>query len=338
MGASVGKNYTKNYYEILNVGPDATDEDIKKAYRRLALKYHPDKNDSPEAEERFKDLAEAYEVLSDKTERKDYDRKRKSGSDVGGSGVDGAFRAPPHDPRATFAGLFGASDRNPFGTSDRNPFEGLFRDAGPNAAARRSSTDPDDESESPAVQHDLPVSLSDVNRGCEKRFFFSRRATDDAGTSRTEKKLLLVKVEPGTEAGTRIVFPREADRLPGKTPRDVAFVVRDEPHPLFRRDGADIRYEAHITPEQASCGMRLEVPTLEEGTVTLDLTGEAIDPGTIKRLPGAGLPKPKEPGRRGDILVEFRIRSPDGAESGREDISKTSRDARPREGPGENPA
>ncbi|CAG0899649.1 unnamed protein product [Darwinula stevensoni] len=327
----------KDYYKILGVNRDATDDDLKKAYRKLALKYHPDKNKSPGAEEKFKELAEAYEVLSDKKKRDIYDQVGEEGLKNGGPGFTSGdngqgFTYTFHgDPRATFAQFFGAS----------NPFESFFRGFGSGLGGQYQYQDDvvmDDDDlsnlfgsrgrrapkhraeQDPPVEHNLHVSLEDILTGCVKKLKISRRALATDGSPRREEKLLLVEVKPGWKAGTRVTFPREGDDIPGRIPADVVFVIRDKPHPLFTRDGSDICYKATLTLKQALCGTLVEIPTLDGRKFPLDLTDQVIRPGAKRRIPGLGLPKPKEPGRKGDLVVEFHVQFPERLPSGTRDI------------------
>ncbi|XP_013149346.1 PREDICTED: dnaJ protein homolog 1-like [Papilio polytes] len=220
----------KDYYKMLGLTKGATDDEIKKAYRKLALKYHPDKNKAPGAEERFKEVAEAYEVLSDKKKREIYDAHGEAGLKGGmggqnGPGVGQSYSYTFHgDPRATFAQFFGSA----------SPFQAFF----------------------------------DLNGG---------------------------------GGGTTMFFDHK-------------------PNPLFKREGSDIRYTAKVSLKQALCGTIIEVPTMSGEKLTVNLQGEVVKPHTVKRFPGYGLPFPKEPTRKGDLLVAFDIKFPDRLGSGVKEI------------------
>lgn len=303
----------KDYYKILEISKNATDDDIKKAYRKLALKFHPDKNKSPDAEERFKEVAEAYEVLSDKKKREIYDQYGEEGlkggipsGNTGGSGFTYTFHG---DPRATFAQFFG--NTNPFQSffdgfgyegEDNDPFTIIM--GSPHMPSRTKSQDP-------AVEHDLYVSLEDINIGCVKRMRISRKVLQQDGSLRQEEKILEIDVKPGWKAGTRITFPKEGDQGRNKIPADIVFILKDKPHPVFKREGSDLKYTAKVTLKQALCGCTVQVPTLSGPARTLNFTNEVIKPNTIKRIQNCGLPFPKEPSRRGDLLVTFDIIFPD---------------------------
>lgn len=348
----------KDYYKILGIAKGASDDEIKKAYRKLALKYHPDKNRAAGAEEKFKEIAEAYEVLSDAKKRDVYDKfgeeGLKGGSGVGGgggAGVGGTTYTFHGDPRATFAQFFGTA----------SPFQTIFEFGGPGGGGNRGMFFHDDDMETddpfglgigtrpggpggafrshsfnfagptgraankerqqdPAIEHDLYVSLEDILRGCTKKMKISRRVVQPDGSTRKEDKVLTINVKPGWKAGTKITFQKEGDQGRGKVPADIVFIIRDKSHPLFRREGSDIRYTCKLSLKQALCGTVVEIPTLVGEKITLNLTREIVKPTTVKRIQGHGLPFPKEPSRKGDLLVSFDIKFPESLSQSAKDI------------------
>ncbi|XP_063701144.1 dnaJ protein homolog 1-like [Culicoides brevitarsis] len=344
----------KDYYSILGVSKSANDDELKKAYRKLALKYHPDKNKSKDAEEKFKEIAEAYEVLSDKKKRDIYDQYGEEGlkggvPGSGGSGSDGSgFTYTFHgDPRATFAQFFGNSD--PFaaffgGSGGGNMFDadmgdendifaqfgggrggggfpgGTFRSQSFNVGGMPQGGQRKQKSQDPPIEHDLYVSLEDVDKGCMKKMKISRLVGQADGSARKEEKILNINVKPGWKAGTKITFPKEGDQIPGKIPADIVFIIRDKPHDKFKREGSDIKYTAKISLKQALCGCTVNVPTLQGQTITINTSGEIVKPLTVKRMQGRGLPFPKEPSKRGDLLVAFDIKFPDNLSKNTKDL------------------
>ncbi|XP_042879190.1 dnaJ homolog subfamily B member 4-like [Penaeus japonicus] len=348
----------KDYYKILGLSKGASEEDIKKAYRKMALKYHPDKNKSADAEEKFKLVAEAYEVLSDKKKRDIYDQYGEEGlkGGVPGSGsTDGTHYTYTFsgDPRATFQQFFGTN--NPFshffnmdvdghGTHDvfedmdaeDDPFINMLGGGGPRMGGgtrRAFSFNPHDsprfyESKSrhqdPAVTRDLYVSLEEVVKGVTKKMKITRNVlAADGRSTRREEKILTIEVKPGWKEGTKITFEKEGDQYPGKIPADIIFVIRDKPHPQFKRDGANLIYTAKLPLRDALCGTRISVPTLTGQQVTLNFSNEVVKPQTTKRLQGYGLPYPKDPTRKGDIIVHFDIQFPANlTESAKEILSE----------------
>jgi len=348
----------KDYYKILGLSKGASEEDIKKAYRKMALKYHPDKNKSPDAEEKFKQVAEAYEVLSDKKKRDIYDQFGEEGLKGGVPGGGGTGGDGPHytytfsgDPRATFAQFFGTNDpfthffnmgvdghgpHNVFEEMDveEDPFINMLGGGGPRMGGgtrRAFSFNPHDASrpektrhQDPAVSRDLYVTLEEVARGVTKKMKITRNVLGaDGRSSRREEKILTIEVKPGWKEGTKITFEKEGDQTPGKIPADIVFVIRDKPNATFKRDGANLIYTAKVPLRDSLCGTRVTVPTLTGQQVTLNFSQEIIKPQSTKRLQGYGLPYPKDPTRKGDIIVHFDIQFPNSlTESAKEILSE----------------
>ncbi|KAI1883274.1 hypothetical protein AGOR_G00243520 [Albula goreensis] len=239
----------KDYYKILGIQKGAAEEDIKKAYRKQALKWHPDKNKASNAEEKFKEIAEAYEVLSDPKKREIYDQYGEEGLKGGGGPTDGqggSYTYTFHgDPHATFATFFGGSnpfemffgrkaggredddmevDSDPFGSFTSFNLNGFPRD-------RHMGLGPQRRKQDPAIHHELRVSLEEIFHGCTKRMKISRkRLNPDGRTMRTEDKILTIEIKRGWKEGTKITFPREGDEAPGTIPADIVFVIKDKPH------------------------------------------------------------------------------------------------------------
>ncbi|KAL9898237.1 dnaJ protein homolog 1-like [Glossina fuscipes fuscipes] len=262
---------SKNFYEILGVSRNANDDEIKKAYRKLALKCHPDKNKAPEAEESFKEIGQAYAVLSDKEKHDVYDKNLKSGSPVATGEPTGTY---------TYAHSFNAA---------------------PNSKRKH---------ENPPIKHNLYVSLEEIDKGCVKTMKVTRMSMS-TGQARKEEKILNVTIKAGSKSGTEVIFKEEGNEAREKMPADIIFAIVDKPHPLFERNGADIIYHVTINLTQALCGTTVHVPTLQGDQVTINTHSEVITPNNIKRINGRGLPFPDEPSRRGDLLVLFDIKFPD---------------------------
>lgn len=354
----------KDYYKILGIVRGASDDDIKKAYRKLALKYHPDKNKEPSAEEKFKEVAEAYEILSDAKKKEIYDKYGEEGLKMGGGGGGGGGQAGPSpshgqsqnfsyawsgDPNETFRMFFGSS--NPFGgffggggggggEDDDDMIGGgggafpggfppnMFRFAqssfgggpgGPSAGNMHQQMgnggaqglSNKKKSQDPPIFHDLLVSLEDIASGTTKKMKISRKVLSGDGRSTyLEDKVLTIDIKPGWKAGTKITFPREGDQSPNTLPADIVFIIKDKPHPFFKRDGVDLIYTARITLREALLGVNIQVPTLDGRKKQIQLN-EIIGPTTEKRIAGEGLPYPKQTSKKGDVIVKFDIKFPD---------------------------
>ncbi|CAB1344257.1 unnamed protein product [Coregonus sp. 'balchen'] len=246
----------KDYYNVLGIQKGATEDEIKKAYRKQALRYHPDKNKSPAAEDKFKEIAEAY----------DGGGPSAGGGVPGGPNFSYSFQGDPH---AIFAEFFGG--RSPFDQffprngggpdGDNMDTDDLFARFGMGGGGmggfpRSFSTGMGggmggqmvEKHQDPPMLHDLRVTLEEVFSGCTKRMKIShKRLNADRRTTRTEDKILEVEIKKGWKEGTKITFPKEGDETPTNIPADVVFVVKDKPHPVFRREGSDIVYPAKVS-------------------------------------------------------------------------------------------
>lgn len=170
------------------------------------------------------------------------------------------------------------------------------------------------------IEKEVFVSLEDIAKGVEKKMKISRTVFDEMGNQRNEEKVLTITVKPGWKAGTKVTFAREGDKIPGKVPADIAFIIRDKPHHTFTRDGSNICYKHSLTLKEALCGSVAQIPTLDGKKVGLNLLDEVIKPTTVKRLQGYGLPFPKEPSKRGDLVVNFDIKFPEKLSQSSKDI------------------
>eukprot|EP00092_Neocalanus_flemingeri_P004200 GFUD01004518.1.p1 GENE.GFUD01004518.1~~GFUD01004518.1.p1 ORF type:complete len:368 (+),score=101.66 GFUD01004518.1:314-1417(+) len=359
----------KDYYRVLGVAKGASDEEIKKSYRKLALKYHPDKNRAPGAEEKFKEIGEAYDVLSDPKKKRIYDQYGEDGlkggmGGMGGTGGMGGMGAgAPHghtggmpnfgdgqnfsysyhgDPRATFSQFFGNS--NPFesfftgspggmggnmgGHEDMDidldeilggfgggNMRGQFRPHGSGQKPRKQAKIQDT-----TIEKEVFVNIEEIATGCEKKMKISRKIYKEDGTLAKEDKVLKINIKPGWKSGTKVTFSREGDQISGKIPADISFIIRDKPHPIFTRDGANIKYTYKVPLREALCGTIVQVPTLDGKKVGIDCSGEVIKPVTTKRLQGFGLPFPKDPTKKGDLIVGFDVIFPDPITQSSKDI------------------
>jgi DnaJ-class molecular chaperone len=319
----------QDYYQTLGVARDASQAEIKKAFRRLAREHHPDtKPDDKAAEQRFKAINEAHAVLSDPEKRKKYDMLGANWEAYSHADPSGAYQGGPN-PFAGFAGVGGANRsgqsgnvRYEFRTSGGGDFSDFFRtffatDAGPSAGGARSRA-----GQGPTFEEILgQMGLDDASagatrgRGQSTGHATTRRAAPTAeaiaeisldeafhGTTRRielEGKRLDVTIPRGADNGTRV-------KLSGKGPAggDLVVVVRVRPHPVFTRRGADLERELPITLEEALLGAEVPVTTLK-GRVLL-----RIPPGTQNgrtfRLKNQGMPHLRGDGT-GDLLARTRV-------------------------------
>ncbi|XP_033916080.1 dnaJ homolog subfamily B member 13 [Melopsittacus undulatus] len=294
----------QDYYAVLGLGRGASDADVKKAYRKLALRYHPWRCKEPRAAERFRQLAEAYDVLSDPMKKGIYDKFGEEGLK---EGIPLEFAADNawsdgyvfhNDPYRVFKEFFGGD--NPFaeffaedGTELILPFGGL-RGRG---AMRQD----------PAVVRDLYLSLEDLFHGCTKKIKISRRVMNEDGqTSSIRDKILTIDVQPGWRPGTRITFEKEGDQGPNVIPADITFVVQEKMHPRFKRANDNLIFITTIPLGKALVGCTVDVRTLDGRLLNIPIN-DIVDPTYCKVVPGEGMPLPGDPQHRGDLLIYFNI-------------------------------
>merc|ERR1711971_1034953 len=170
------------------------------------------------------------------------------------------------------------------------------------------------------VQLDAEAHLN----SCFKHFYyFIARVVANDGTVRKEDKVLAINVKPGWKSGTKITFQREGDQAPNKIPADIVFIIRGKPHPNFKREGSDLKYACQISLKEALCGSQVSVPLLGGERLALNLQDEVIKPSTVKRVVGKGLPNPKDPARRGDLIVNFDIVFPERLSTATRDLFRS---------------
>jgi molecular chaperone DnaJ len=329
----------RDYYDVLGVERSASKEEIKKVYRRLARQFHPDVSTEPDAETRFKEINEAYEVLSDVEKRAMYDRYGHARPGMGGFGFDAGFR----DPFDIFEEVFGGG----FG----------FRSARRHGPRRGAD-----------LRYELRLTFEEAVFGCDKTLEVARheicprcsgsgaepgtspvRCSECSGTGqvrRVQRSILgsfvsvttcpvcngegetvpipcsecngekrvyvtrerMVTIPPGVDDGTQIRVSGEGEMgVQGGPPGNLYVVLEVEPHPIFQRRGDDILVEMNVNVAQAALGADVSVPTMEgEETITVPAGTQS---GTIMRLRGKGVPHLKRDGR-GDELIMVRVAVP----------------------------
>ncbi|KXX75894.1 Mitochondrial protein import protein mas5 [Madurella mycetomatis] len=338
------------YYDVLGVSPNATEQELKKAYKTGALKYHPDKNrNNPSAEQKFKEISHAYEVLSDPQKRQLYDQ-------YGESGLEGGAAGPGMAAEDLFAQFFGGGGG--FGGGFGGMFGGMNHPRGPTKAK--------------TIHHVHNVSLEDIYRGkisklalqrsiicpkCEGRGGkegavrkcpgcdghgmktmmrqmgpmiqrFQTVCSDCNGEGElvkekdrckhcmgkktiVDRKVLHVHVDRGVKSGTKVEFRGEGDQAPGILAGDVVFQIEQKPHPRFTRRDDDLLYQCEIDLVTALAGGTIYIEHLDERWLSVDiLPGEAISNGSVKMIRGQGMPSYRHHDF-GNMYIQFNVRFPE---------------------------
>lgn len=335
----------RDYYEILGLNRDATDEQIKKAYRKLAMKYHPDRNpDDKSAEEKFKEAKEAYEILSDSQKRAAYDQFGHAGVDPSAGG--GGFRG-------------GAGGFGDFADAFGDIFGDIFGGSGGGGRGGRSNV-----FRGADLRYNLEVSLEDAARGTETKIriptmetcetchgsgakagtqpktcptcggagqvriqqgFFSIQQTCPKchGTGRyipdpcttchgsgriKQHKTLTVKIPAGIDEGDRLRLSGEGEHgVNGGPPGDLYVQISIRPHPVFQRDGNDLHCEMPISYTTAALGGEIEIPTLD-GAASIRIPAETQS-GKVFRLRGKGI-RGLRSSTAGDLMCHVVVETP----------------------------
>ena len=281
----------KDYYKVMGVARDATEAQIKQAYRKLARKYHPDVSKEKDAEARFKEVGEAYEVLKSAEKRAAYDqlgRGHRPGED---------FKPPPN-----WDAGFEFSDAGPGDSSHSDFFDSLFgARARSGAAGRGTFRDGRAEDHHAKVLLDLEASL----HGGARTFALRMPEIDDQGRLTLQERTLNVQVPKGILAGQHIRLAGQGARAPGGgTPGDLYIEVEFQSHPLYRIEGRDLSLDLPVAPWEAALGATIKIPT-PGGTVELKVPHGA-HAGSKLRLKGRGIPAAQP----GDLYVVLEIALP----------------------------
>jgi curved DNA-binding protein len=284
----------KDYYQIMGVARNASQDEIKRAYRQLARKYHPDVSKEADAEKRFKDIGEAYEVLKDPQKRTAYDQLGAQWKAGGG------FQPPPGWDNAGFDFRNdGFSDGLDFGDF----FESVFSRRKPDfSSARKSTRDNGFGTKGKDHRAKIHISLEDAYHGVSRAIQLQVPEQDSQGYLHTQSRTLNVKIPKGISAGQQIRLAGQgAPGQGGAAHGDLYLEIQFEPHRHFRIENKDIYLDLPLTPWEAALGAKIMVPTLG-GSVEMKVPPNTRA-GQKMRLKGRGLPGHPP----GDHYVIFQI-------------------------------
>lgn len=329
------------YYDILGVSPNCTDEELKKSYRKLALKYHPDKN--PNEGERFKAISQAYEVLSNPEKREIYDHGGEQAIKSGHSGPS------DHNPMDLFEMFFGGGrqrERGPKKGKDivysmNVTLEELYNGAtrklaiskkvvcdrcegrgtkspsiGPQkcTGCRGSGMRVRVEHVGPSIVQRIESKCSDCLGQGEVIPQKDRCKNCEGKKIAREKKIIEVHIDKGMEDGHKITFANEGDMEPGlDLPSDIIVVLDEKPHERFKRcQRNDLLTTLELNLNEALCGFTRAIKTLDDRTLILRThPGEVTKHGSIKSIPSEGMPIHRNPFEKGNLLVQISVQFPD---------------------------
>jgi len=284
----------KDYYKLLEVEEKATPDEIKKAYKRLARKYHPDVSKEQDAEQKFKEVAEAYEVLKDPAKRQEYDQVKA----MGGKGREGSFTPPPGWESATH--FYEGGSHNDY--SDF--FEAMFgRDGGfhrSSASGQRMQMRGED------VHAELALLLEEAWQGSEQLIQIRVPEADERGLISHRVKKLKVKVPAGTAADSVLrIKGQGGPGMGGAGPGDLLVTIKLAQHPLFSVEGRDLSLVVPVLPQEAALGCKVTIPTLKGKTRVNIPAGSQT--GQKLRLAGLGMPGDQP----GDFYAIIKVVMPD---------------------------
>lgn len=255
-----------DYYKILEIPRRANDAEIKKAYHKLALQFHPDKNTSPYAVEKFQKIDAAYKILSNPVDRKNYDSRHVPSNLNGPNNTSFMFK------QYRYSGF---------------DF-GKYKDYD--------------------MTRELTVSLEEVFLGVENKVVTIKRKHSGRGQT-VDQKTIYVDIKKGCKAGTKFTFPGATPSSPNTIPGDVTIVIKDAPHPFFKRSGNNIIYTCLLSLRKALCNVTIDIPLLMDRTMKLCLDF-VVKPGYCHSIHGHGLPLPGDSEKRGCLIVKFVILFP----------------------------
>lgn len=327
------------YYDLLGVSPSASEDELKRAYKKMAIKFHPDKN--PECGDKFKEISSAYKVLMDPEMRRVYDRYGEEGLKEGAGGGGGGH--PFEDLFSMFGGGGGGSERGGGRGEDlvhqmevtlEDLYKGRHQQLSINKSVLCSACSGKGSSKDGAVVkcagcrgHGVRIQLRQFGPGlvqqlqqvcpdCQGRGEtidpkFRCQECNGEKTVQTTKSLD-VYVDPGMVHKQRVVFAGEGDQEPDRTPGDVVIYLIQRQHPVFTRDGDDLHIEREITLREALCGFSFTLTHLDGRNLLLrSAPGQIIRPGDQKSVPNEGMPHYKRSIDRGQLIVSFKIVFPE---------------------------
>ncbi|HZW39511.1 MAG TPA: J domain-containing protein [Ignavibacteriaceae bacterium] len=289
----------KDYYKVLGVDKKASDDEIRKVYRKLAKQYHPDKNPGDKkAEERFKEISEAYNVLGDKEKRKKYDELADNWQYYGNQGAGGQpqadwfknYQNSGQGSSFNFSGNFSDFFSGSGGFADF--FEQFMGGSSSTSSSRKGGRRTTYQS-APAqdLEAELPLTLNDVFHGTEKQLNVDGRKIN-------------IKIQPGLESGKKLKL-----RNQGRNNGSLFLKIKIAEHPIFERKENDLYADVNVDMFTAALGGKASFTTIDNKTINLNIA-PGTDSGTLLRVKGMGMPAYNNNSNRGDLFLKVKIISP----------------------------
>ena len=286
-------------YDILGVTRDATTAEIKKAYRKLALSFHPDKvakDEKEDSERKFQLISEAYSILSEPALREKYDE----------NGFEGVNNSKPagdeYDSKEAFESFFGdANSILRMGLHDCVDFQ-----------SRNKATKEQENHVETTQEILLPCSLEEISTGVEKCLKLTRTRFTESNPDRCieESKVLTIKVDPGVSFGKKFTYKGEGDQSKySQPPANIVVTIKEEPHKIFKREGYSLSCVKTVSLLEALTECTVKVATITGKTLSL-YCPEVIHPNYERRIIGEGLPCAENSAARGDLVIRFKITFP----------------------------
>lgn len=327
-----------SYYDLLCVKPSANPDELKKAYRKLALKYHPDKN--PTEGEKFKQISQAYEVLSNPDKRKIYDEGGEQAIKEGSSGGHG-FSSPMDIFDMFFGGGGGGMRRerrgkhvvHQLGVTLDELYNGSVRKlaiqknvicskcegrGGKKGAVETCTTcrgmgiQIKIQQLGPGLVQQIQAMCSDCQGQGERINPKDKCKTCQGRKVIRDRKLLEVHIDKGMDDGQKITFANEGNQEPGLEAGDIIIVVEEKEHELFKRSGVDLIMRQELTLTESLCGFQKVIKTLDNRNLLITaIPGEVTKHGSIKYIRSEGMPQYKNPFEKGRLIIEFLVQFPE---------------------------
>lgn len=295
---------TPDFYEVLNLPKTASNQDIRRAYKELVKKWHPDKHppsNKEEAEARFKSITQAYEALHDQQYRSMFGVYNEVGS--------GGERAVPHKGWGSNSAPPSPMPRpkkdHPLPRMPSTPATRDFKDVYFSTPAFASAGSM--RRKPPPVERKLECTLEELSRGCKKEIEFTRDIITKDGLIVQQQETQTIRVKPGWKKGTKITFEGMGDERPGCLPADVVYMIAEKEHPVFKRVGNDLVLKAEIPLVNALTGWTFTYRLLTGEKMSCTFDQEIVYPGYEKVIEGQGMPLPNEKGAKGDLRIKFNV-------------------------------